>query len=115
MNPSICLGDTGCWIQQVTAPALIVTCWVRQPRCILHSSRTGCASPPVQVEGKMHVGCWIQQVTTRVGAVTCWIQQSVSPKQVIKFSCVCDSEVDPLIRTLLERTTKKKPKHRKAQ
>ena len=44
----------------------------------------------------MHTDCWIQQVTTRVGAVTCWIQQSVSPKQVVGFSCVFNSEVDQL-------------------
>ena len=54
--------------------------------------------PPVQVEGKMHVHWWIQQVTTRVGAVTCWIQQSVSPKQVVGFTCVFNSEIDQLIR-----------------
>ena len=46
-------------------------------------------------------GCWIQQVTTRVGAVTCWIQQPVSPKQVVGFSCVFNSEVDQLIRESL--------------
>ena len=51
----------------------------------------------MQVDGKMHVDCWIQQVTTRVGAVTCWIQQSVSPKQVVGFSCLFNSEVDQLI------------------
>ena len=45
----------------------------------------------------MHVDCWIQQVTTRVGAVTCWIQQPVSPKQVVGFSCLPNSEVDQLI------------------
>ena len=45
----------------------------------------------------MHVDCWIQQVTTRVGAVTCWIQQSVSPKQVVGFSCLFNKEVDQLI------------------
>ena len=45
----------------------------------------------------MHVDCWIQQVTTRVGAVTCWIQQSVSPKQVVGFSCLFNSEVDQFI------------------
>ena len=33
----------------------------------------------------------------RVGAVTCWIQQSVSPKQVVGFSCLFNSEVDQLI------------------
>ena len=49
----------------------------------------------------MHVGCWIQQVTTRVGAVTCWIQQPVSPKQVVGFSCVLNSEVDRSIRQLI--------------
>ena len=41
---------------------------------------------------------WIQQVTTRVGAVTCWIQQPVSPKQVVGFTCVFNSEVDQFIR-----------------
>ena len=49
--------------------------------------------PPVQVDGKMHVDCWIQQVTTRVGAVTCLIQQSVSPKQVVGFSCLFNAEL----------------------
>ena len=53
--------------------------------------------PPVQVDGKMHVDCWIQQVTTRVGGVTCWIQQSVSPKQVVGFSCLFNFDVDQLI------------------
>ena len=53
---------------------------------------------PVQVEGKMHTECWIQQVTTRVGAVTCWIQQSVSPKQVVGFTFVFNSEIDQLTR-----------------
>ena len=57
--------------------------------------------PPVQVEGKMHTDCWIQQVTTRVGAVTCWIQQSVSPKQVVGFTCVFNSEIDQLIRKFI--------------
>ena len=63
LNPTTCLGDTGCWIQQVTAPTLVVTCWIQQPTCILHSSWTlGGLRPPVQVDDKMHVGCWIQQV-----------------------------------------------------
>ena len=62
--------------------------------------------PPGQVDGKMHVDCWIQQVTTRVGAVTCWIQQSVSPKQVVGFSCLFNSEVDQLIRKSLIVSTK---------
>ena len=88
VNPTTCLGDTDCWIQQVTAPTLVVTCWIQQSVCILHSSRTGGASPPGQVEGKMHTDCWIQQLTIRVGAVTCWIQQHVSPEQVVGFSCV---------------------------
>ena len=55
-------------------------------------------APPVWLECKMHTDCWIQQVTTRVGAVTCWIQQSVSPKQVVGFTCVFNSEIDQLIR-----------------
>ena len=46
LNPTTCLGDTDCWIQQVTAPTLVVTCWIQQPTCILHSSWTGGASPP---------------------------------------------------------------------
>ena len=58
----------------------------------------------MQVDGKMHVDCWIQQVTTRVGAVTCWIQQSVSPKQVVGFSCLFNSEVDQLIRKVILRS-----------
>ena len=28
VNPTTCLGDTDCWIQQVTAPTLVVTCWI---------------------------------------------------------------------------------------
>ena len=44
---------------------------------------------------------WIQQVTTRVGAGTCWIQQPVSPKQVVGFNCVFNSEVDQRIRKSL--------------
>ena len=31
VNPTTCLGDTSCWIQQVTAPTLVVTCWIQQP------------------------------------------------------------------------------------
>ena len=46
----------------------------------------------------MHTDYWIQQVTTRVGAVTYWIQQSVSPKQVVEFTCVFNSEIDHLIK-----------------
>ena len=91
------MGDTGCWIQQFTAPTLVVACWIQQPTCILPSTCTGGRSPPVQLECKMHVGCWIQQVTTRVGAVTCWIQQPVSPKQVVEFSCLFNSEVGQLM------------------
>ena len=53
----------------------------------------------------MYVDCWIQQVTTRVGAVTCWIQQSVSPKQVVGFSCLFNSEVDQLINKFRVRTS----------
>ena len=49
----------------------------------------------------MHRDCWIQRVITRVGAVTCWIQQSVSPKQVVGFTCVFNSEIDQLIRKAL--------------
>ena len=49
----------------------------------------------------MHVDCWIQQVTTRVGAVTCWIQQSLSPKQVVGFSCLFNSEVDQFINKVI--------------
>ena len=49
----------------------------------------------------MHTDCWIQQVTTRVGAVTCWIQQSVSPKQLVGFTCVFNYEIDQLIRKAL--------------
>ena len=74
-----------------------MTYWIQQPRMsFLHSSRTG-EAPPVQVQVNMHVGCWIQQVTSRVGAVTCWIQQPVSPKQVVEFSCVFNSEVHQLM------------------
>ena len=41
--------------------------------------------------------CWIQQVTTNTLVVTCWNQQSVSPKQVVEFTCVFNSEIDQLI------------------
>merc|ERR1711907_844084 len=40
MNPATCLGDKGCWIQQVTAPTLVVTCWIHQCTCILLSTCT---------------------------------------------------------------------------
>ena len=46
VNPTTCLGDTDCWVQQVTAPTLVVTCWIQQSACILQSSRTGGVSPP---------------------------------------------------------------------
>ena len=101
VNPTTCLGDTGRWIQQVTAPTLVLTCWNQQSVCIVPSTCTGARRPPVQLECKMHVHWGIQQVTTRVGAVTCWIQQPVSPKQVVGFSCVFNSEVDQLIRKSL--------------
>ena len=74
-------------MKQITAPTLVVTCWIQQPACIG-------LCPPVQQEGKnrkMHIGFWIQQVITRDGAVTCWIQQPVSPKQVVVFSCEFNS------------------------
>ena len=101
MNSTTCLGDTGCWIQQVTAPALVATCWIHQCASILHSSWIGGSwPPPVQGEGNMDAHWWIQQVTTRVGAVTCWIQRAVSPKQVVGFTCVFDSEVDQLMAVL---------------
>ena len=87
VNPATCLGDTGCWIQQITAPNLVVTRWIHQCTCVFHSSWTRGAKPsPVQEEGKMDVGCWIQQVTTRIGAVICWIQQPVKLKYVVGFS-----------------------------
>ena len=34
VNLTTCLGDTGCWIQQVTAPTLVVTCWIHLCTCI---------------------------------------------------------------------------------
>ena len=99
VNPTTCLGDTGCWIQQVTAPTLVVTCWIHQ--CASISPSTCTFAPPFQLECEMHTDCWIQQVTTRVGAVTCWIQQSVSPKQVVGFTCVFNSENDQLVRKFI--------------
>ena len=56
VNPTTCLDKTGCWIQQVIAPTLVVTRWIQQP---------------------------------------------MSPKQVVGFTCVFNSEVDQLIRKLL--------------
>ena len=41
VNPTTDLCDTDCRIQQVTAPTLLVTCWIQQHTCILHSSWTG--------------------------------------------------------------------------
>ena len=41
LNPTTCLGDADCWIQQVTAPTLVVTCWIQQSTCILPSTCTG--------------------------------------------------------------------------
>ena len=101
VNPTTCLGDTGCWIQQVTAPTLVVKCWIHLCTCILPSTCTGGLRPPVQLECKMHVHWWVQQVTTRVGAVTCWIEQPVSPKQVVGFTWVFHPEVDQFIRKLI--------------
>ena len=47
VNPTTCLGDTDCWIQQVTAPTPVGTCWIQQPTgiCILPSTCTGGRSP----------------------------------------------------------------------
>ena len=47
VNPTTCLGDTGCCIQQVTAPTLVVTCSIHQLASILPSTCTGGASPPL--------------------------------------------------------------------
>ena len=33
--------------------------------------------------------------------MTCWIQQSVSPKQVVGFKCVFNSEIDQLVRKFI--------------
>ena len=79
-----------------------MSCWIQQPKCIFPSVRRGEARP-VQLECKTHEVCWIRQVTTRVGAVTCWIQQSVSPKQVVGFTCVFNSEIDEFMRKSLVR------------
>ena len=76
------------------------------PVCIhftLYLYRGGFA---VRLECKMDAHWWIQQVTTRVGAVTCWIQQPVSPKQVVGFTCVFNSEVDQLMVVGNSRTPK---------
>ena len=96
VNPTTCLGDTGCCIQQVSAPTLVVTCWIHRRASISHSTWTGESWPPhmVQVEGKMDAHWRIQQVTARVRAVTCWIQQPVSPKQVVGFTRAFNSECD---------------------
>ena len=39
--------------------------------------------------------------TTCLGDTDCWIQQSVSPKQVVGFSCLFNSEVDQLINKVI--------------
>ena len=46
LNQTTCLGDTDCWIQQVTAPTLIVTCWIQPSTCILPPSWTVGLRPP---------------------------------------------------------------------
>ena len=77
LDPTTYLDYTGCWIQQVTAPTMAVTCWIQECACILPSTCTGGLRPPLQLDCKMYAHCWIQQVTVIVGAVTCWIQQPV--------------------------------------
>ena len=47
VNPTTSLGDTDCWIQQVTAPTLVVTCWIQQGVCILPSTCTARGKPPL--------------------------------------------------------------------
>ena len=48
---------------------------------------------------------WIQQVTAPTLVVACWIQQSVSPEQVVGFTCVFNSEIDQLIWKFTVRAT----------
>ena len=52
VNPTICLGDTHCWIQKVTAPTLVVTCWIHQSASILPSTCTRGSKPPLSCNGK---------------------------------------------------------------
>ena len=104
LNPTAYLDNTGC-------PTSHFTNYFSYGSDLLDSAvymhftlylyRGGAKPPPVQLECKMHVHWWIQQVTTRVGAVTCWIQQPVSPKQVVGFTCVFNSEVDQFIRKFI--------------
>ena len=60
VNPTTCLGDTDCWIQQVTAPTLVVTCWIQQSVCISPSTCREGEATRVRLECKMHTDCWIQ-------------------------------------------------------
>ena len=46
-DPTACLGDTGGWIQQVTAPSLVVTCCIHLCASILPSICTEGAKPPL--------------------------------------------------------------------
>ena len=47
VNATTCLGDTDCLIQQVTAPTLVVPWWIQQSVCILPSTCTRGAMPPL--------------------------------------------------------------------
>ena len=51
--------------------------------------------------------------TTCLGDTDCWIQQSVSPKQVVGFSCPFNSEVDQLISKVIVQKMKSPEKNDK--
>ena len=62
LNRTTCLGDKNCWIQQITAPTLVVTCWIQQV-----TTRVGA------------VTCWIQQRVSpkQVVGFTCVINSAI--------------------------------------
>ena len=59
VNPTTCLGDTGCWIQQVTAPTLVVTCWIHQCASILPSTCTGRGARCLSSSSRVSCICFI--------------------------------------------------------
>ena len=57
---------------------MTVSPWIHPLRFILQSNCKG-GTPPLQVDGKMHLRGWIQGLTVTVGAVSQWIQGSMDP------------------------------------
>ena len=66
VHPTTCLSDTDCWIQQFTAPTMVVTRW------ILYKKRAKCTQT---VDPTSHCQSWCSDLldpTTCVTQASCW-------------------------------------------